>query len=163
MRHSQFSRIFAALLAVWFTYSFVSPPSDMGNMVMGSGAPMNMLSSNMLSSTMAPAQMASKDRSSNGMSAGTMVGMPQTDVDQKALHVNTDQNGSKKSSAPQCDHRDCCCSAISPSLVTPQSSLAWLPEHVIEQTLPQVGTNVFYSEGQVLQPFANGPPNTVIA
>ncbi|MEP6781257.1 MAG: hypothetical protein ABJC26_15275 [Gemmatimonadaceae bacterium] len=143
MRRSPLSQIFAALLAVWFTYSFASPPSEMRNMVMGSGAPMNMLS--------------------NGMSAASMADMPQSGAEQAAVHADTQQNVPKKSNAPQCDHRDCCCSAISPSMVTPQSSLAWLPEHVIEQALPPVGTNVFYSEGQVLLPFANGPPNTVTA
>jgi hypothetical protein len=135
MRRSPLFRILSALLGMWFTVNFVAPESGMAGMVMGgSGVAMS----------------ASMD----GMPAVAMANMPQP---------GSDQAPQKSTDSSKCDHHDCCCSAISPSLLTPQASLSWLPEHVIEQSRPQVGTNVLYSDGQLLLPFANGPPNSLIA
>lgn len=149
MRHSRLSRFLTAMFGIWFTFTLVQPNGMIGMSMSGDSASMNMaMSMNMESMNMSGMNMASMDVSN-------------------AEHVSSskaEQGAPTQSSAPQeCDQHDCCCSAVSPTLLTPEATLAWLPEHVINQDTPQSGDCVVHTDGQLLLPFANGPPQTVSA
>jgi len=62
---------------------------------------------------------------------------------------------------PECKQHECCAAAPVHASLTPEATLAWLPEHVISQDTPKSGDCVVDSEGQLLLPFANGPPTSV--
>ncbi|MEP6834203.1 MAG: hypothetical protein ABJB74_12455, partial [Gemmatimonas sp.] len=75
-----------------------------------------------------------------------------------------EQGGPAKSNTPaECDQHDCCCSALSPISLMPVATFSWLPDHVVNEEPPQSGDQVVHADGQLLLPFANGPPRTVSA
>jgi hypothetical protein len=141
MRRSWSSRLYAAVLAMWFVVSIVAEPVSMGGSMAGMSMPaMNMTAGNM-----------------------SMNDMPMTGMDMSRSATNPDEAPVQDNESANCSQHDCCCSAFSPSLLTPQAALSWIPEHVIDQAAPPRGEIVTYTEGQLLLPFANGPPNTVSA
>lgn len=138
MRRSRRFRLIAALFGVWFTFTLVQPNGMMGMTMSGMDASVNM-----------PPSMS-------------MAGMDMSDMsaDQMAMH----SEAPVKSKAPvECYQHDCCCSALSLISLMPVATFSWLPEHVVNQHPPRSGDNVVHADGQVLLPFANGPPRTVTA
>lgn len=161
MRHSRLSRFLTAMFGIWFTFTLVQPNGMIGMSMSGDSASMNMAMS---------ASMAGMNMESMKMESMDMSGMSTNSTDaSSAEHVaasssKAEQGTPAQSSAPEeCDQHDCCCSAVSPTLLTPEATLAWLPEHVINQETPQSGDCVVHTDGQLLLPFANGPPQTVSA
>ncbi len=142
----------AALFEVWFIVTLVQPNGMMGMTMSGSGASMDM-------SSMSPMQMGDTD-----MAAGQMAAMHASMHASMASPQVADQGAPAQSkTSPECDQHDCCCSALSPISHLPVATLAWLPEHIVNQETPESGNGVVHTDGQLLLPFANGPPRTVRA
>ena len=162
MRRSWWSRFASTLLAMWFVVSIVAEPASLS----GSSMPMpGMAMGAMTGQSMSSAQMAAMITAEThgdtprGVAVQSASSTGVQNVDASARSDKTPANDSDSSN---CKQHDCCCSALSPSLLTPQASLAWIPEHVIDQATPYAGESVSYTEGQLLLPFANGPPNVVL-
>lgn len=162
MRHTRFFRLMAALFGVWFTFTLVQPNGMMGMTMNGSDTSMDMAAmTSMSESSMSETNASMASGVSMEMSADQMAAMH---------HVNATSEKSAEQSAPvqpstppECEQHDCCCSALSPISLMPEASLAWLPEHIVEQDTPRSGDCVVHTDGQLRLPFANGPPRTVTA
>lgn len=142
------------MFGVWFTFTLSQPNGMSGMNMSGGSASMNMAMA-----------MNMSDMSMTGMN---MAGMKMSEDNATADHASaatTAEDGTPvQPTAPQeCDQHDCCCSAVSPTMLAPVASLAWLPDHIINQDTPQSGDCVVHTDGQLLLPFANGPPQTVSA
>lgn len=154
MRRTFLSRLLTAMFGLWFTFTLVQPTGMIG-MTMSGGSASGMAMMDGMS--MAGMEMSRMDMSGMDMS-----------MEMAAAHAekvaNAQQSSPAQSSAPQeCDQHDCCCSAVPLTMLAPHATLAWLPEHVINQDTPQTGDCVAHTDGQVRLPFANGPPAAVMA
>jgi hypothetical protein len=146
------------MLAMWFVVSVVVAPASMSASMMGmSGMSMQDMPGMSMQDMpgMSMQDMPGQGMSGNGMSSDGMSGSAVTSA------ATSNKVPDKKSDTPSCEHHDCCCSALSLLLSTPQSAIAWVPEHIIGKATPYFVNNVSHTEGQLLLPFANGPPKTV--
>ncbi|MEO7996021.1 MAG: hypothetical protein ABI852_01185 [Gemmatimonadaceae bacterium] len=153
------------MFGVWFTFTLALPNGMSGMNMSGGSASMNMAMPMSTSDMdMAGMRMSSTRMSRTDTSTATMARMDKANTGDVAASSKAEQGAPVQPSGPQqCDQHDCCCSAVSPTMLAPVASLAWLPEHVINQDTPQSGDCVAHTDGQLLLPFANGPPQTVSA
>lgn len=167
MRRPFFSRLLTAMFGLWFTFTLIQPTGMIG-MTMSGGSASMMAGMSMSGTPMNGTSTA--DISMMDMSGMEMSGMDMSphDMSRSSTHAekvaNAGQGAPAQSNAPQeCDQHDCCCSAVPLTMLAPNATLSWLPEHVINQDTPRTGDCVVHTDGQVRLPFANGPPAAVIA
>lgn len=149
------------MFGVWFTFT-LALPNGMSGMNMGRGsASMNMA---MGMSEMAGMDMSGMNMSQMDMSKTDMSGADRAATSHASASTNAEQGAPVQPAGPQeCDQHDCCCAAVASTMLAPEVALAWLPAHVINQDTPESGDFVVHTDGQLLLPFANGPPQTVSA
>lgn len=157
MRRSWPSRLVSVLLAVWLVVGVVAEPITMpGAGMVGMG--MNMQGMSMAGMDMSVMSMSGMDVSGMDMSSTDASGMNRSGA---SIPASNEQKQNDKNDSKECRQHECCCSAISPALLTPEAVLSWLPAHVIEQLTPKSGNSIAHIEGQLRLPFANGPPSSV--
>ena len=162
MRHTRLFRFMTALFGVWFTVTLVQPNGMMGMTMSGSGASMDMSSAG--GSSMPASSMPSMHMGDTDMTAAQMASMQMSmHTSPAAPQIADDSAPAQSKTSPECDQHDCCCSALSIVPLVPSATLAWLPEHIVNQETPQRDNDVVHTDGQLLLPFANGPPRTVTA
>lgn len=177
MRHTPFFRLLSALFGVWFTFTLIQPNGMMGMTMSGSGMPMSTMGST--DGVQVPGAMTAREMVAAGLAhceqMATDAMMQRANADANAesdatwhgeshvSHSGTTETSPTKQTSSECDQHDCCCSALSPMSLMPVASLAWLPEHVINQHTPETGEWIESPDAQTRLPFANAPPANVIA
>jgi hypothetical protein len=165
MRHSPAFRGFSALIGLLFVYNFAQPigmsEMSMNGMRMTRGASMQMAAQadgGMMTHTGAATTMSAAELAAHCADMLSAAGQGAPSHDHSEHQSSAPSNGQE-----ECQMHECCASALVHVSLAPVTSLSWLPEHVISQETPASGDCVVETDGQLLLPFANGPPQTVIA
>ena len=138
------------MFGIWFTFTLIQPTGMIGMTMAGDSASMTALTY---------VQRRADERDAHVDHAHGASGPASQTVAPSERALQASHTLPERSSAPpECDRHDCCCSAVPFATLSPAATLAWLPDHVIDQDPPRHGDFVAYTDGQHLLPFANGPP-----